>query len=338
MEILAWTIAPTNHQYQASPSLCNQWAQSDGAAAAAARGEENVNLLGEMAEKFFDENSKMPKAALMNLTAACAGGLGQFATAIHNQNVAGPNPTFAGFGATAPSDYQKSRFRRATKAMCGFAANMAEWAYPACRHYYTAQNYEAGEYFSRDFTTKHLASTDDEKSSLRAAKIRATPVPMRDVFAYGNILTSHSGAIRRGESQDMFRNEVKARQQEFTDTHRLLCKYFVENFLILVDPPQGRFLMIDGVTFVSHAPLDMFEFETPSPTATPIRKEGTYHVHFSISATEDGTAWAVHHLARAEENPQHVPPQNTLLTDVIGNTHGYTALDPATYMHDLPLG
>jgi hypothetical protein len=338
MTILAWTTAAGANQHQASPSLCNQWAGSEGENAAAARGKENVELLGEMFNAYFDENKKTPKTARMNLTAACAAGLGALANTINNQNVAGgANPTFQNLGDN-PSEYTKARFRKAVKMMYGFAANMPEWAYPACRHYYTALKSEADGGFSADFTKKHMASTENEKSSLQVARIRATPVAQRNVFAYGNILTAHSGAIKKGEAEATFKNEVKSRQLEFTDTHILLCKYFSENFLNFSMPPAGQFLFIDGVTFVSHAALDMFEFTTPVAGATPERNEGKYYVHFSISATADGSGWAVHHLARATENPQDLAAGRTRLAEIIGNTQGFTALDPRTYMNDIAFG
>lgn len=337
MTILAWTTAAGPNQHQASPSLCNQWAEAEGAAEAPGRGEQNVALIAAMFNAFFEENKKIPKTARMNLTAACAGTLANLATTINNQNVvAGANQTFQNLG-TDPSEWSKARFRKAVKMIYGFAANLSEWPYPACRHYYTAERTETAGYFSSDFTAKHVASTDDEKSSVRIAKIRATPVAQRNVFAYGNILTAHSGAIKKS-ALETFKNEIKTRQREFTDTHILLCEYFAENFLNFSMPPAGQFRLFDGITFVSRTALDMYEFTTAGPGATPTRNEGKYFIHYSVSATADGAAWVVHHLARATENQQDMAAGRTRITEIVGNAQGHTALDPLTYMNDVDFG
>jgi hypothetical protein len=337
MTILAWIALPGANQYQASPSLCNKWASTLGAAEAPGRGKENAALVQEMFDAFFEENKKVPRDARMNLTAACAATLATLATTINNQNVTGgANPTFQNLG-TDPSEWVKARFRKAIKMMYGFAANIPQWPYPACRHYYTAKRTETADYFSSDFSTKHVASTDDEKSSLRTAIIRATPVAQRNVFAFGNILTAHSGAIKK-TAKETFKNEIKSRQKEFTDTHILLCEYFANNFLNFSMPPAGQFLFFDGITFVSQTALDMFEFETAGVGATPTRKEGKYFIHYSVSASADGEAWVVHHLARTSENQQEMNAGRTRITAIVGNAQGHNALDATTYMTDVEFG
>lgn len=334
MEILAWTTnaARGANQNYASPSLANQWASAEGVTEAPGRGEENVALIDAMFNTYFSQNKKIQKTARMNLTAACAASLAALATTINNQNVvAGANQTFHNLDT---DDWGKGVFRQAVKMVYGFAANMSVWPYPACRYYYTAENTETADYCSKDFTTKHMASTDNEKSSLRTAIIRATPVANRDVFAYGNILTSHSGAIKRS-SQQAFKDEIKARQKEFTDTHTLLCQHFASNFLNFSMPPAGQFLFFDGITFVTQSAYDMYEFETAAANATPTRKEDKYFIHFSVSATADGKKWVVHHLARATENQQFLAAHRSRIATVVGNAPGHNALDPMTYMNEL---
>lgn len=330
MNLLAWLAQPAPHPHTNRGSLAavNKWAQEEGARESPGRGTDNVKLIEAMFDAFFKRYSKVPKDAHMILGAGCTNDETAMARAIHDC------ANFQGFGPDG-SQYLNEEFRKAVKMVYGVALNLPAWAYPACNYYYTAEATEAKDGATKDFTTKHLASTENEKSSVVAARIRSTPVPARNVTAYGNILTSHSGAIKKGDSTDSFKAEIKQRQKEFTDTHILLCNYFAEAFLDLALPPRNQFTLIDGVTFVSKAALDMFEFYTPSGE-TPQRKEGEYFVHYSISATKDGSAWAVHHLAMTKDTPrQFLPGNRTALTTVVRNTLNFTAVDPASYMREL---
>jgi hypothetical protein len=329
MNFLTWLGQAGVNQYTGSLAAVNQWAQAEGKTECPGRGEENVELIAKMFDKFYNRNNKVPKDAYMILGAASVASEVALATAIDKC------VNFQNLG-IANDDYFKFEFRRAVKMMYGVALNMSNWAYPACCYYYTAQKAEAQEGASKDFTSKHLASTSDEKSSVQIARIRATPVPQRNVTAYGNILTAHSGAIKKDKDTDSFVKEIKTRQQEFTDTHILLCNYFVEQFLNLDPPPPGRFTLIDGVTFISSNALEMFEFYTAIGGGTPDRREGEYFVHYSVSATKDGKGWAAHHLARAVDSTRQFLPVNCMHpAAAIPNTEGYTAIDGATYIRDL---
>jgi hypothetical protein len=333
MDLLTWIAqpAPFANQYHGSLSAVNKWAQAQGAIECPGRAKENIGLIETMFNKFYDTYSKVPKDAFMQLGAGCAANETSMAQAIHDCTTA----NFQGFGA-ANTDYYRGEFRKAVKMAYGVAMNMSDWAYPACCYYYTAKTTEAQEGASADFTTKHLASTEDEKSSRVAAIIRATPLATRRVTAYGNILTSHSGAIKRGDPTDSFLKEIKLRQKEFGDTHIMLCNYFAEHYLELGLPPRNQFTLIDGVTFVTGNGLDMYEFFTPTGGATPQRREGSYFVHYSISATQDGKAWAAHHLALAKDTPrQFLPANRTALTDVVVNGLNLAAVDASSYMRDL---
>ncbi len=332
MDLLTWIGQPLPfpNQYHGSLSAVNKWARAEGERECPGRAQENIGLIEAMFNKFYDTYSKVPKDAFMQLGAGCTANETAMAQAIHDCTAL----NFQGFGA-ADTDYYRGEFRKAVKMAYGVAMNMSDWAYPACCYYYTAQGFEAQEGASADFTTKHLASTADEKSSRVAAIVRATPVAARRVSAYGNILTSHSGAVKKGDPTKSFLKEIELRQKEFGDTHILLCNYFAEHYLELPLPPRNQFTLIDGVTFVTGSALDMYEFFTPVG-ATPQRLEGSYFVHYSVSATKNGQAWAAHHLALARDNPrQFLPANRTALTDVVVNALNLAAVDPASYMRDL---
>ncbi len=315
----------TESGYKISPAIINQWAQKY--KNEFTRGPENAALINSMTSHFYDSLGGVSTAAFLQLSGA---------DLVLDQSLA---KGIQGGGKVDPSDlgqYEKGMLRRASKMMAGFALTMEYWAYPACRFYYRAQQGEASEFCSKDFTTKHLASTEDEKSSLKAAKIRATPTTLRDVDAYGPIVTAHSGAIQR-PFQQKFKKEIETRQKEFTDTHVRLCKYFADNFLTFQMPNQEvQFVMLDGITFVTLERLGMYEYHTVHGD-TPERGEGEYYVHYSVSATADGTSWVAHHLATTADN-RALPGNASALTAVIPNQHGFVANDPASYMRTVALG
>ncbi len=321
MAFLDWLGAAGPNQYRGSLAAVNQWAKNAGAAACPGRGPENVALIESMFTLFYDRYKSIPRDAYMVLAPNCANSEQDLARAIVDST------NFQNFG-NANTEYYKSEFRKAVKMVYGFAINMSNWAFPACEHYYTAKRTEAGG-ATADFTTKHLASTDNEKSSVTAARIRATPVAARTVHAYGNILTSHSGAVKK-ESTDGFLQEVRNRQVEFRDTHILLCRYFARDFLSFEMPPRAQFHYVDGVTFVTSDLLQMFEFSTVDGMLR--RGEGGYYVHFSLSSVADGSAFAVHHLATTNTVRLFLPNNKVRVSDAVGVEQGLTAPDGATYM------
>lgn len=207
--------------------------------------------------------------------------------------------------------WEFGRLVKTIKMMSGFAYNMQQWAYPACRYYYTADATEVSTGCSKDFTTKHVSTTQDAKNSRRVAQIRMTPREERNVDAFGGIVTSLSGAIHKEAFGD-FIGEIKGRQEEFSKAHNGLCNYYADNYLQMQAGSASQFAFFDHLTFVTQNKYPMFEFRDGRLIA-----DDDFHISFAVSATANGDAWVVHHLSGTSENRGEIPRNKTPLTRII---------------------
>jgi len=187
----------------------------------------------------------------------------------------------------------KERVMKVTKMMCAFAMNMEAWSYPACKHYYTIDKSEAAAGYTKDFGTKHISSTKDNKSTKKVAETRGKPVNQRQgIQAFGNIVTSRSGGLVK-EDLVAFCKEIKQRQPEFTETYVELSNYFASNCENMHAGGNANFdVLFDNITFITNRSYRMFEYVDGKGG------EENVFIHFGVSCTADGKEWAVHHLAR----------------------------------------
>ena len=192
------------------------------------------------------------------------------------------------------------------RAMAGFGVAMSTWAWPACRHYYTVTSSEAQDGYTADFGTKHISGTEDMKSTQKVAQIRSVgPDQRQGIEAFGRIVTARSGGLVKSEI-GKFSKEIKNRNNEFTETHEALAKYFKDNLVDFGGGPKKRFSYVDSVTFMTKDKYKMYEYENGKGY------EADCYIRFSVSCTADGAKWAVHHLAGTSNS--RVPANGTLLS------------------------
>lgn len=260
------------------------------------RGETSLGQLSSMLKNLFDTGSWASKAISVRFTvgAPYIGAIGDLARGIGNDTLVN---AAAGNAVVTPSEYYKAGLKKVTKMMCAFSLNMEKWAYPGCAHYYTISQNEAEDGLTADFVTKHVSSTEDDRATKRVAQIRGAPVAARTgIAAFGGIVTQRSGGLLKEELGD-FCKEIKSRQKEFTDTYAELTQFFVDNCALLDSGGAANFdVLIDHVTFITQRKYKLYEYVNARGG------EANVYVHFGVSATADGSRWAVHHLARTTDN------------------------------------
>jgi hypothetical protein len=285
------------------------------------RGETSLEQLSTMLGNLFDTGGWASKAISVRFTvgAPYIGAVADLARGIANDTLVN---AAAANAVVTPNEYQKTRLKKVTKMMCAFSMNMENWAYPACEHYYTVKRNEAEDGVTADFMTKHVSSTQDDRSTKRVAQIRGAPVAARSgIGAFGNIVTQRSGGLLQEELGD-FCKEIKSRQKEFTDTYAGLTQFYTDNCEFLGNGGAANFaVLIDHVTFITLRKYKMYEYVDARGG------EDNVYIHFGVSATADGKSWAVHHLARTTSG--RAIANGTAVTGL-----GCPAADATTSVHD----
>jgi hypothetical protein len=288
---------PQRREYFVGPSDVAKWAQAN--KAECSRGDKNTELVGLM---FRD----LTRAGLASEFRLKFTGTGNYAQPF--QSPATLAEALWHCEDSEPALPYLEPTRVAVRAMVGFGCGMSDWAWPACRHYYTASTNEVREGVTMDFATKHLNTNADIRGARKVAQVRGAPVNQRQgIAAFGNIVTSRSGGIVK-EEVAAFCREILGRQKEFTDTHQALSDYFRTHLGDFSGGRRAAFHLIDSVNFMTKNKYSMHEFEDGSGA------EVECYIRFSVSCNAAGDQWAVHHLSGTSE--LRTPPNGATLASV----------------------